>query len=198
MSNTILTIFMVLFLTQATFGKPIDNTSKSEDSAEEINDLTPKQQLLVYVTENLQQVYQPFVENLVHIGHNLLQNDSWVEKDSPKHLELKKNLTMFVERYGATNKEPKEESANTTELPEAAVTPASTFNLDQLIKDMNQHQMEFIKEFDQFVESFKERFEQSKMLLEKPLLDWYEKFITLTDVRKKLTAFNEFVDLAAA
>ncbi|XP_065358002.1 uncharacterized protein LOC135952127 [Calliphora vicina] len=204
MAFKIFTIFMVLFLIQTAFGKSIDS-SKSIESVEENEDITPKQFLFIFAAGSFLQLIQQFGEKAVESSRQLLKDDSLLANDQPEVVEFKQNLTMFVENYD-TNKETEQVWEIMTiygdtvdyylELPDEELTPESTFILDLLNKYKHKElETEFIKEFDQLVENFKQMFEESKSDLGEPELQWYEKFQTLTDFEKRLDAFGDFLEL---
>ncbi|XP_065357330.1 uncharacterized protein LOC135951581 [Calliphora vicina] len=204
MSYKIYTIFMVLFLTQAALGKSIDS-SNSVDSSEEIKDITPKQSLLIYAVGNFLKLGQQFAEKAFIISRDLLKDESLMASEKPEILEFKKNITMFVEKY-ETNKETEhvwdlfEIYTNATEhymeLPEEKSTPESKFIVELLTKyKCKELETEFVKAFESLLENFMKMFEEAKLVMEKPVLDWYKKFVTITDFEEKLIAFGEFIEL---
>lgn len=112
---------------------------------------------------------------------------------------------MFVEKYEA-NKETEqiwdlfEIYTNATEhyleLPEEKYTPESKFIVELLSKyKCKELETEFVKAFEILLENFMKMFEEAKMFMEKPVLDWYEKFVAIKDFEEKLNAFGEFIEL---
>ncbi|XP_065358531.1 uncharacterized protein LOC135952495 [Calliphora vicina] len=205
MAFKLFTIFLVLFLIQAAFGKSIDS-SKSAESVEEKESIKPKHLLFIYAAGSFLQLIQQFSDKAADSSRQLLKDDSLLANDQPEVLEFKQNLTMFVEKYDA-NKETEEvfdimELYGQTvdhyfDLDDDELTPESTFILDVLNKYKHKEiQAEFIKEFDEFVEKFKQIFEKSKSQLGEPELEWYEKFQTLTDFVKRIEALGNFIALA--
>ncbi|XP_065357422.1 uncharacterized protein LOC135951667 [Calliphora vicina] len=200
----IYTIFMVLLLIQSTFCKSLGDTANSTDSSTQ--EIQPKQDLLLYTALTFLSIGQSYADKAVNVSRLLLKDADLLANDQAEVLQFKSNLTQFVANYDG-NKEAEsiwdvmEIFVKITDyyydLPEAKQTSESKFIVNLLNKyNFKEVEAHLIKEFENFVVSFKQLFEETKSYLEKPLLDWYEKFITLEDTEEKIDAVGEFVELA--
>lgn len=167
---------------------------------------TPAQKLLLYTYDNLVAMGNQYATNAVNVSRKILKDESMVASDKPEIMEFKKNLTMFVKKYESV-KNPTvmwdvlDIYSNTTdyylEISEEKVTPESKLIVDTLNKYNTKNVvMEFARQFIVFMDNFTKMFEENKMYLEKPMLDWYEKYKAITDVEEKIDAFADFIDLA--
>lgn len=146
-----------------------------------------------------------YVGKSVKASKNILKDEDLLANNKPEILEFKKKLTNFVESFEDNKDVDKfgevlEVYGNTIdyylELPKEKETPETQFIVGLLkkykVKDMDE---KFIKEFDKFLEEFKVLFEEAKKDLDKPLVEWYEKFVAIEDVEKKIESFEKFMDL---
>ncbi|XP_046805972.1 uncharacterized protein LOC124419691 [Lucilia cuprina] len=207
-SYKIYTIFLVFFLTQV-FAKPLEDTFQFFDTSEEEQKIranpTPEQKLLIYTFDNFVSLGKHYGANVLEVCRNILKDESLKGNDKPEVLEFKKNLTSFVEKY-ESNKNPQlmwdiiEMYSDTTEkyahIPDDKATPESSYILELLNKyNARDIAVKFASEFKTFMDNFVAMFEENKEHLEKPMLDWYEKFKTLTEYEDKLDAFTGFLEL---
>ncbi|KAM7352105.1 uncharacterized protein ACRADG_004743 [Cochliomyia hominivorax] len=203
-SNKMFAAILVLFLIQSTFAKPVENNSKSAESSEE-KDVSAKDSLTLYTAVQFLAIATKYAEQSANISRDIIKDEELLANEKPEVIEFKKNITKFVESYDSAKDADKalesiELFSNTTdhyyELPEDKQTPESEF----IVKILNKYKVkdletDVLKQFDEFLVNFKSLFEKAKGELKKPLLDWYDNFLTITDFEKKFEAFNEFADL---
>lgn len=145
-----------------------------------------------------------YVHQSVNASKEILKDQDFLANDKPEVLEFKKKLNNFVESFEAGKDLDKlmevlDIFGKTIdyyyELPKEKETPESKFILEILkkhnAKDMDE---EFIKDFDKFLEEFKVLFVEAKKDLDKPLLEWYEKFVVIEDPEKKIESFETFME----
>ncbi|XP_037825574.1 uncharacterized protein LOC119613617 [Lucilia sericata] len=202
--------FMVLFLAQAlVYAKPLQDTFHFFDTSEEEIKIrenpTPKQQLLLYTFDNFVYLGKHYGDNAVEVSRHILKDDSLVGNDKPEVLQFKKNLIQFMENYEC-NSNPQlmwdyiDVYSDLTEkyahITDDNVTPESSY-ISELLKKYNARDIaiKFANEFQMFMDNFVNMFEANKEHLKKPMLDWYEKFKTLTDFEDKLDSFTGFLEL---
>ncbi|KAM7351558.1 uncharacterized protein ACRADG_004353 [Cochliomyia hominivorax] len=199
----IFSIFVGLVLMQTVFSKPVENTSNSVESSEESD--SAKTVLLLFTATNFLLIASKYAEKSVKIAGKMMKDEDLLANEKPEVMEFKKNMTTFLEAYEATNDLEKifevlETFSNATdhylELPKEKETPESMFIVEVLnkykVKEMEQ---KLLKDFDEFVVQFKTLFEAAKKEMNKPMLDWYDKFIKLDDFEKKFEAFGDFAEL---
>ncbi|XP_065357385.1 uncharacterized protein LOC135951628 [Calliphora vicina] len=200
----IYTIFVVLLFIQCSFCKSLGNTGNSTDTS--TDEMEPKQALLLYTAFTFISLGQSYAHKAANLSRLLLKDADLLANNDAEVLQFKSNLTQFVANYDA-NKEAElvwdimDIYVNITDhyydLPEAKQTLESKFILNLLNKyNCKKVETQLLKDFEPFVENFKRLFEDAKSVLEKPLLDWYEKFITLKDFEEKIDAIGEFIELA--
>ncbi|XP_065358487.1 uncharacterized protein LOC135952464 [Calliphora vicina] len=190
-SFNIFKVLAMLLLVQLAYGKPLKENNFIFDADKHRNDTSPQIQLLVYTSDNLANLSQQFIANATAVCRNILKDESFRANETPEVQLFKNNLTMFVQNYESpkdlqTNSDPMQYFVKTItyylELPEDNRTPESTFILDMLnkyeIKNMKEN---YVKQFDEFIEKFKQRFEETKEHFDNNMLQWYERFKTLTD-----------------
>ncbi|XP_037825579.1 uncharacterized protein LOC119613621 [Lucilia sericata] len=209
-SYKIYTIFMVLFLTLVFINaKPLEDTFQFFDTSEEEQKIranpTPEQKLLLFTFDNFGSLGKHYGANALEVSRNILKDESLMGNDKPEVLEFKKNLTSFVEKY-ESNTNPQlmwdiiEIYSDTTEkyahIADDKTTPESSYILELLNKyNARDIAAKFASEFKTFMDNFITMFEENKEHLEKPMLDWYAKFKTLTEYEDKLDAFTGFLEL---
>ncbi|XP_065357470.1 uncharacterized protein LOC135951710 [Calliphora vicina] len=199
------TIFMVLFLIQAAFCQPLDNSENTIVSTDKTPEIEPKPslKLVIYLADNLISLGQKYTAKSYNVSRLLLNDETLNANTKPEVLEFKTNLKTFIENYDASkdvtpNWDIMETYANITEyyfgLTDENTTPEATFIVDLLNKyHCKELEMEFVSEVEPFVKNFKQMFEENKVNLDKPLLDWYENFETITDFQERFNAFNTFI-----
>ncbi|XP_065357487.1 uncharacterized protein LOC135951723 [Calliphora vicina] len=201
------TIFVVLSLIQATYCKPVDDDTYNRIvgfAPEDMSNLTPIKKIIVYVAVNYLRLAHEYTIKSFNVSQRILMNQDLLTNQTPQVLEFKHNLTRFVEDYEKTKTIPEvvklmNTFPDTTEhyfqLPEEKRTAADTFILD-LLKKYNcmDVDMEYAIGFNPFIEKFKLMFEENKKYFEKPVLDWYEKFLAIDDLEEKLKAFMQMME----
>ena len=119
---------------------------------------------------------------------------------------FKNKLQKFVNNYETTkdkdNKWSLVEIYNDVtehyyEMPESKQTVNSTFILN-LLKKYNARNtaLEFYKQFLVFNTNFLKLFEETKANLDKPTVEWFEKYKAVVDPEKQIDAFDGFWELA--
>lgn len=194
---------MLIFF-QTTLSKPVENNSNSVDSNEDYP-FSPKQTLMLYTGTHFLMLGFKYVDKSVIASKNILKDQDLLDNDKPEILEFKKKLTNFVESFESNKDTDKilevlEVYGNTVdyylELPKEKETAETQFIVNILkkykVKDMDE---KFTKEFNKFLEEFKVMFEEAKNDLDKPFLEWYEKFVVIEDVEKKIESFEKFLEL---
>ncbi|KNC27103.1 hypothetical protein FF38_12691 [Lucilia cuprina] len=210
MSFKIFTIFMVLFLVQNAWGKAIDHSSESlfssSDEEDEIRkNPTPAQKLVLFTYDNFVSLAKHYSKSAANISRLVLKDEAMIANDKPEVLEVKKNLTLYLEHYESNKKEKDlwdildiytDTVDKYIDMPEDAITPESTF-IEGILKKYNAQDviLEFAVEFISFMSNFSKLFEEQKEHLDKPILDWYEKFSSISDFEEKIDAFSGFLEL---
>ncbi|XP_037825578.1 uncharacterized protein LOC119613620 [Lucilia sericata] len=205
----ILSIFMVLFLVQNAWGKAIDRSSESSFSSAEIEEIrknpTSSQKLMLFTYDNFITLAKHYSANAANISRLVLKDEAMMANDKPEVLEVKKNLTLYLEQYESNKKEKDlwdvlEIYTDTVDkyidMPEDKITPESTF-IEEILKKYNAQDvvLEFAVEFISFMSNFSKIFEEEKEHLDKTMLDWYEKYSSISDFEEKVDTFGEFFDL---
>ncbi|KNC27109.1 hypothetical protein FF38_12695 [Lucilia cuprina] len=146
-----------------------------------------------------------YANNADVASNRILNDESLSGNTNAEILEFKTKLKEFVEKY--------ESSRNFCmvwniiamytdavdkyfHIPEDKITPENNYILELLKKHKGSDvATRFLAEFKKFENNFVSLFEENKEHLEKPMLDWYEKFKTFNNTEKKIDAFSEFFEL---
>ncbi|KAM7352904.1 uncharacterized protein ACRADG_005238 [Cochliomyia hominivorax] len=208
-SIKILSGLLILYLLQFTFAKPVADASKFLDSSEDLN-ISAKDALMLYTGLRFLLIASKYLGESVNISHAILQDEVLLSNDQPEVIEFKNTIRGFLETFDSIEnieEEADEEDfyvieifANTTDhyfnLSPELQTPESDFIVEILTKHkVKEMESNIIKEFEEFIVNFKILFEKAREELSKPLLDWYDKFETISDVEEKFEVFNEFGEL---
>ncbi|XP_037825582.1 uncharacterized protein LOC119613624 [Lucilia sericata] len=209
-TNNIYTFFMVLFLIQIslTYTKPVKDTYQFYDTSEEDRNIrtnpTVKQKLLLFTYDSFISLGLQYANNADVVSNRILNDESLMTNTNPEILEFKNKLKQFVEKY--------ESSRNIRivwdlidmytaavekyfDIPEDKVTPETSYILELLKKHKGiDVATRFAAEFKKFENNFVSMFEENKEHLEKPMLDWYEKFKSINTTEKKIDAFSGFLN----
>ncbi|XP_037825580.1 uncharacterized protein LOC119613622 [Lucilia sericata] len=204
--SKICTIFMVLVLAQAALSKSVDSSNSVESSEESIKNLNPKQRLVTYIAISVVGMVQEYSEKCMNVSRNILNDVDFLAHHEPMVVEFKNNLTQFVEATEANKDMEKmfdfvDMFSNTTdfyyEIPEDKLTPEHKYIMEVLNKHHYKNiEIEMTKEFAPVAEQFMKMFNEYKSDLDKPMLDWYEKYQHIDDFEDKLEAFTEFIKMA--
>ncbi|KAM7351563.1 uncharacterized protein ACRADG_004357 [Cochliomyia hominivorax] len=196
-------LLVALISVQVIFAKPVENNFTPEDSSEEVD--STKFFLILYTGTNFINLVKKPVNEAYKMCQKLLKDEELLASKDREVIEFKNNITKFLENYDADDDMDKmfenfDYFVNATmpylELPKDKETPQSEFIVRILNKyKVKDYKIEFMKDFDKFVDNFKTMFEASKTGMKKPVLDWYEKFKTLNAFEEKFESFGEFVDL---
>lgn len=159
---------------------------------------------MLYTTINFLVLAGKFVEKSVNATKDMLKDEDLMANNKPEVLEFKKNLTMFLDSIKENDDMEKafdimDIFINTTnhylDLPKESETSETQFILDILnkynIKDIKKG---FLKDIDTFLEQFKVLFEAAKKELDKPMLEWFEKFSVIEDAEEKIDSFVKFME----
>ncbi|KAI8121034.1 hypothetical protein FF38_12679 [Lucilia cuprina] len=199
-ANIIAGIIVVLSLLQTTFTKPVEEDEISSFEEELRNNPSPRKQLQIYVYDNLRSLIKDYAASSVHNSRNILKDDALLGNENPEVLEFKNDLTKYVDSYESSKKDVVKLYSliglylKTTEdylqMPEEKMSSESKLILELLNKyECENLNMEFIKKFDVFVNSFINKFEDAEEYMSKELLQWFEEF----KLRPKLDKFNSFI-----
>lgn len=160
---------------------------------------------MLYTATNFLLLGSKFADKSVKVSKKILKDEDLLANDKPEVLEFKQNLTTFLDSLKKTKDLEKafdilDIFSNTTdhylELPQEKETPESQFIVQILHKyKVQDMEKDFLKEFDKFLEEFKVLFKAAKNDLDKPILEWYEKFLLIEDSEKKLESFEQFMEL---
>ncbi|XP_065358200.1 uncharacterized protein LOC135952270 [Calliphora vicina] len=190
---TMLTIFMVFFLVELSLAKPLDDSS-------DLN-LTPAQKIIFNTLHTFYSLGDNYYANAFNVSRNILKDESLMANDKPEVLEFKKNLTMFVENYDV-HKDREQLLHNIeiyldtikkyTDIPEEKLNAESKF-IAEIVKKYNTTKMQ--ETIQSFMKNFDKLFEENKADLDKPMLEWYEKYSSLTDFKQKMVAFHKFLNV---
>ncbi|XP_023303898.2 uncharacterized protein LOC111685849 [Lucilia cuprina] len=203
--SKICTIFMVLFLAQAALGKSVDTSNSVESSEETVKNFTPKQRLITYMAISIIGMVQEYSDKCMNVSRSILKDEDFLAHHEPMVVEFKNNLTQFVEATEANKDMEKmfdfvDIFSNTTdfyyEIPEDKVTPEQKY----IIEVLNKHhykdiEIEMNKLFEPFSEKFMKMFNEYRSDLDKPMLDWYERYQQIEDFEEKLEAFTELTKI---
>lgn len=185
---------------QTSLAKPVEDSSNLLD-----DDLTPKQNLLIYAGTNFLVLGIKYIDISIIASKEILKDQDLIANNKPEILEFKKKLNTFVKSI--EDDKDAEKFLNVfeifgktidyyLELSKEKETPETQFIVDILkkykIKDI---EGEFNKDFDNFLEEFKVLFEAAKKDMDKSLLEWYEKFAAIEDVEKKIESLEYFLSL---
>ncbi|XP_065357268.1 uncharacterized protein LOC135951531 [Calliphora vicina] len=206
-AHKIVNICFVLILIQNVFCKPAEYTSEELDSAidEMRTNGKPEQKLLLLSVDSLQEINEEYAVSAVNFTKHLLKDDALLANDKPEVLEFKKNLTLYLDSNDpsanlTTTNDITDNFTDTIKhyvlLPEDKATPESKFIMELL----NKHnwvdlQDNLYNDTDKFFKEFLKMIEENKEVLKKPILDWYDKYRTLTDFHEKMDAIIEIVAL---
>ncbi|XP_046805954.1 uncharacterized protein LOC111685839 [Lucilia cuprina] len=210
-ANKICTFFMLIFLIQisVTYTKPVKDTYQFYDTSEEDRNTrtnpTTKQKLLLFTYDNFISLGLQYANNADVVSNRILNDESLSGNTNAEILEFKTKLKEFVEKY--------ESSRNFRmvwniiamytdavdkyfHIAEDKITPENNYILELLKKHKGSDvATRFLAEFKKFENNFVSMFEEHKEHLEKPMLDWYEKFKTFNNTEKKIDAFSGFFEL---
>lgn len=151
------------------------------------------------------EIGQHFSKAAVKVCRQVLKDEAIVSNHHHDVMEFKKNMTLFVEKVEHNHK-PKaiwdileiytDTIDNFTEIPEGQETAESKVIVEVLEKyNYRNAALEMAKDFKKFMDDFIKMFEKNKADLEKPLLDWYEKYQTLNAFEKKIEAMTDLIDI---
>ncbi|XP_037825573.1 uncharacterized protein LOC119613616 [Lucilia sericata] len=198
--NKILVIVVVLNLQQSTFAKHVEENEITSFEEKFRNDPSPRIQLQDYAYDNLCSLIKDYAVRFVPISRNILKDEALLSNQKPEVLVFKKELTGYVENYEISKKDvirlyssmgPFLKTIDDyIHMPEERMSSESKFIFELLNKyEYENLNMEFMKKFDVFVNSFIDKFENAKEYMSKELLEWFEEFKT----RPKLDKFNDII-----
>lgn len=181
------------------------DVSSSEEEREMRKNPTPSQKLLLFTYDTLLAVGKHYSEDAVKISRQILKDDVIVADHKPEMMELKKNLTSFIEKI-EHNKKPKnvwdimdiytDTIDNYTDIPEDKQSPEAKKIMEVLEKyDSKEVTVKMVKELIDFMDKFEKMVVEYKDHLDKKMLDWYAKYKNLDDFEKKVDAFMEIFDM---
>ncbi|XP_065357766.1 uncharacterized protein LOC135951937 [Calliphora vicina] len=162
--------------------------------------------LLIFTLDSLVTIPQQYAANATNATRYLIKDEAFEAMNQTEMLEFKKKLTMFLDKYDPSTSNLKviyksmNAFANITdhyfELPVEKITAESKFITELLNKyNCKNVSMPFKKYLQTFFKDFIVVFEEHKEDLEKPMLDWFEKFKTITEWQEQMESMNEFIDM---
>lgn len=189
---------------QTSLAKPAENSANSTEPNEN-NTFSAKEKLMIYTGTQFFILGSVYAEKSVNITKEILKDEDLLASNKPEILQFKKNLTIFLESLEVKKDleqvfDVSQDFANITklylEMPKGEETTESKFIGDILnkyqVKVMNK---QFEKDFDDFLKHFEKLFEAAKNDIEKPILEWHEKFVVLDDFDKKYKSFVKFLHM---
>ncbi|XP_065358148.1 uncharacterized protein LOC135952227 [Calliphora vicina] len=132
-------------------------------------------------------------------SESLLKDETLKANTKAELMEFKKGLQIFLDKYDPSTTNIKEIFdaieifANLTyyyyQIPKSKLTPEclyimellNKYNCRDMVKEMTDYMDDFFKKIIQM-------FENNKTEYQKPIVDWFEKFITVTDKQQKFYA----------
>lgn len=122
----------------------------------------------------------------------------------PEVLEFKQNLTKFIEDFDKKDSNDIFDSINTIvsisdhylNLSDEEIMPEPKL-IKKLLNKYHAEDVEdhFRKNFAKYADNLASLFDRAKDYLDKPWLDWYEKFKGINDFVEQIEALSEFVKL---
>ncbi|XP_065358310.1 uncharacterized protein LOC135952350 [Calliphora vicina] len=201
-------ILFAVILTQSVLCKPVHSSDEIDRALKVVNtDPSASEKLLVLVIDNLMTIPKQYAANAVTTTQHLLK-DKAVENNNESDIqEFKNKLNMVLHVYDASASKMKsfyqtmDSFANVCEyyyqLPEDKLTADTKLIVGLLDKyNCKNVAIKLADHLDTFFVMFNKMFEDNKFDLEQPILEWYEKFVKLTDLHQKMQSIIVFIDLA--
>ncbi|XP_037826156.1 uncharacterized protein LOC119614126 [Lucilia sericata] len=202
MAVTKIYIFVVTLILAICSAQATENSTANtanESSTEVISWSTL--QFSVFICHIFEPLDYKYINKSNNIAQELLKDEIFVNNTESEILEFKQNLTNYIEYYEARHgyKDICDIFNNTNwfyrEILNQELTKESIFMKELLDKyNYNELEMEFLEDFEDFVNDLKKQFEENKMELEKPMRRWYEKFLGLNEFDEKFKALKKFFD----
>ena len=191
---------------KAVFTKPVDDSNESFDIEEVRKNPTPKQKVFLFAIDNFTDLVKDYASKSYEVAQKILKDESLMESHNEEAENVKSKLQKFVNNYETTKDKDNKFSLveiynDVTEhyydMPESKQTVNTTFILNLLKKyDARSTAVEFYKQFLVFNTNFLKMYEETKANLDKPMVEWFEKYKTIVDHEKQIDAFDSFWELA--
>ncbi|KNC27097.1 hypothetical protein FF38_12681, partial [Lucilia cuprina] len=197
----IVIILFAIILVQTINAKPRDYSSAEIEWAKNVVNINPSasEKLLIFVVDNLMTIPKKYAANAVNTTSQLLKDEAIEDISKPQMLEFKEKLNMVLHEYDPTAKKMKsyyktmDHFGNMVDYyyyhhePEYSniVHLLDKYNCKHIAMKLNDH-------LDTFFTEFMKMFNENKHDMNQSLLDWYDRFITLTDMQEKMKSIIEF------
>ncbi|XP_037826692.1 uncharacterized protein LOC119614646 [Lucilia sericata] len=198
-------IFFAIILVQTTYCKPRDYSSAEIEWAKNVVNINPSasEKLLIFVVDNLMTIPKKYAANAVNTTRYLLKDEALEDISETEMREFKEKLNIVLHEYDPSARKMKsyyktmDHFVNMVDYYYGHHEPKYSIIVSLLDKyDCKNVAMKLNDHLDIFFVEFMKMFRERKHDMSEPLLDWYDRFITLTDMQEKMKSIIEFVDLA--
>ncbi|XP_073822601.1 uncharacterized protein [Musca autumnalis] len=186
------------------------NDIGSAKQNENVDQLTPKDQLLYFTLIAFRDISQNYVDRAANISQDIIKDEDLKRNDSPIIKEFRKNITDFLQQYekyeeldelfnlvdlysNTTSQYFEMDTAKATVDMLSIESKLKKYGSDDLDREFEKQFLLFVDRFYAEMQGYKEKLSQDEMKKEAaPMFEWLEEFKPIQNIEEKILSFEKF------